>query len=294
MEHQTQGEIDFGFNGFIEILWRARWLVISAAVTLAVAAGIAAKLMPKTYKAVTVLSPVSSNSEGGQLGGLGSVVSQFGGLAALAGISVTGDDKKAESIAVLQSEALTRKFIADNNLLPVLFDKARNSEQADGETKGPSAPTLWTANAYFKKKIRTVTRDAKTGLVTLEIAWKDPVQAADWANGLVKLTNVYLRDKAIAESEGNIAYLSEQAAKTDAVGVKQAIYTIMQAEINKAMLARGSEEYALKVIDPAVAPETHSSPQFLIWVVGGFFGGLFLSVLVALLRALVIAVAKAS
>jgi hypothetical protein len=47
-----------------------------------------------------------------------------------------------------------------------------------------------------------------------------------WANELVRMTNDYLRDQAIQESERNIAYLNDQASKTDAVGAKQAIYAL--------------------------------------------------------------------
>ena len=69
------------------------------------------------------------------------------------------------------------------------------------------------------------------------------------------MANDNLRDRAIAESERNISYLNEQAAKTDVVGIRQTIYNIMETEINKAMLAKGSEEYAFKLIDPAVVPQ---------------------------------------
>ncbi len=52
---------------------------------------------------------------------LSSLATQFGGLASLAGVSVSGDSRRSESVAVLQSEALTEQYIQANNLLPVLF-----------------------------------------------------------------------------------------------------------------------------------------------------------------------------
>jgi uncharacterized protein involved in exopolysaccharide biosynthesis len=109
----------------------------------------------------------------------------------------------------------------------------------------------------------------------LTVTWKDPELAAKWANGLVRMANEYARDRVVAESERNIAYLIEQASKTDALGVKQAIYSILQSEINKEMLARGNNEYALKVLDPAFTPERPSSPKLALWLIMGFFGGLF-------------------
>ncbi len=92
-----------------------------------------------------------------------------------------------------------------------------------------------------------------------------------------------LRHKAIAESELNLAYLNAEATKTDIFPVKQGIYTMIQGEmVNKMMIAKGTSEFALKVLDPAVAPEKPSSPQPAIWALAGFFGGGLLSSLLAL------------
>ena len=127
---------------------------------------------------------------------------------------------------------------------------------------------------FFKKKIRTVTTDAKSGLVTLTVRWTDPHTAAKWANDLVHLTNQYRRERAIKESEQNIAYLTAEAGKTDVLGVRQAIYSILQNEISKMMLARGNEQYALKVIDPAIPPEKPASPMPALWTLIAFLGSM--------------------
>jgi uncharacterized protein involved in exopolysaccharide biosynthesis len=255
-------------------LLRARGLVVATCTLLfGIAAGVAAFLTPKSYQATVVLSPVASPTSGG-MGS--SMTSQLGGLAALAGISVGSDSRKSESIATLQSEALTERFISQNELLPIIY---RDDWDAGKRTwkKTINFPTLWKANQYFKNSIRTVATDNKTGIITLTINWKDPLIAATWANGLVDMTNESLRNKAIQESEMNIAYLTDEAAKTSIVEARQAIYTILQGEINKAMLARGSKEYAFRIIDPARPPEKQSSPIKSLWIVVGLFAGFCLS-----------------
>jgi LPS O-antigen subunit length determinant protein (WzzB/FepE family) len=98
------------------------------------------------------------------------------------------------------------------------------------------------------------------------------------------MTNDFLRDQAIRESERNIAYLNEQATKTDLLGARQAIFTILQSEINKVMMARGNDEYALKVLDPAFAPELASSPKLALWLAIGFVGGLILAIFAVIVR----------
>jgi uncharacterized protein involved in exopolysaccharide biosynthesis len=67
------------------------------------------------------------------------------------------------------------------------------------------------------------------------------------------------------------------------VVARQAIFSLLETEINKAMLARGNEEYAFKVLDPAFAPEKPSSLHPAIWTAIGVAGGLFLSLVAVLL-----------
>src|SRR6266702_1715040 len=195
-------ETELSLRQLIAALLGARWLILASMALAMVVAGIAGTLLPKSFKAVIVILPVTSSPGGGQLGGMGSLLNQFGGLASLAGLAAGSDTKKSESLAVLQSEALTEKYIQQNDLLPVLFWKSWDPRQKKWkETRPDEVPTLWKGNAYFNKSIRTVTTDAKTGLATLTIKWTDPHAAAKWANDLVNITNDYLRRKAIDESQ---------------------------------------------------------------------------------------------
>jgi uncharacterized protein involved in exopolysaccharide biosynthesis len=271
----------------LQQLWRRRLLVGAITLALCAAGALFGWLVPKSYKASVVVSPVS-NTPGSNLsgGGLSSLASQFGGLAALAGISLSGDSRKAESLAVLQSDDLTMRYIRENNLLPIIFSRKWDAARQRWRVLDPKdTPTLWKGNQAFRKRIRTVVTDTKTGLVTFSIEWQDPKLAAKWANDLVALTNDYLRAKAIAESERNIAYLNQEAAKSDVVGVKQAIYSILQTEINKEMLARGSEAYALRILDPATVPEEPSSAKPIVWVMAALLVSLLASLVVAFVRA---------
>jgi uncharacterized protein involved in exopolysaccharide biosynthesis len=277
---------ELNLREIVTLAWDSKWLIITITALFTVAIGGLAWMVAPRYSASVVMSPVTSNGNSSQLGGLSSIGSQLGGLASLAGISLSNDSKKSESLAYLQSDALTQDYIKSHDLLPILYRKIWDPQTRSWTVTDPKKmPTLWKAGDYFKKRIRSVTTDAKTGIVTLTITWKDPKLAAQWANDLVKMANDYLKDQAIAESDRNIAYLTEQAAKTDAIGAKQAIYSLMQSEINREMMARGSDAYALKVIDPAQPPEEVSFPKRALWVIGGFFTGIFFSLLAVFARA---------
>lgn len=269
----------------LQVLWMRKWLATGFTATLLAAALIAAWLLPKKYEASVLVAAVTETPGESEMGGLRSIMSEFSGLSSLAGLSIGADSRRAETIAVLQSRKLTQQYIEDNHLLTVLFAKLWDARHGRWKPTNPEKiPNLWTANEYFKHHVRAVTESKKTGLVTLTITWTDPQLAAEWANGLVKATNDYLRAQASDIADRNVAYLEQQAAKTDEVGVREAIYLVLQSEIDKAMIARGKEQYALKVLDPAVPPAKPSSPKPVMWSLVAVFAGLLLSLLAAFVK----------
>ncbi len=273
-------EKEVGLIDLLKDLWAAKRVIflVSAAFSLAfVAIGM---LIGKKYEATVVLSPTLEDSGSGHLGGLGALAGQYSGLASLAGISIGGGGNNAEATATLQSELITERYVRENDLLPILYAKDWDPVKKTWKVTDPEdMPTLWKAYRYFDKKIRKVEDDKKTGLSTLKVKWKDPVQAAKWANGLAKMTNDYLRQRAIDESERNIQFLNAEASKTNVIEIRNAIYAILQNEINEQMLAKGREEYALKIIDPAVAPELPSSFGVIALAALGFIAGGFAAAL---------------
>ena len=283
----STGDDQISLGELLRILWNARWLILVVTALCTGAAAIATVLVPKKYDATVLLSPVTNQSGSGALGSLTSALSQMGGgLGSLVGLSVAGaGGMRAEEIATLQSVTLTERYIRDNDLLPILFKKKWDAAAKRWKVTDPDElPTLWKGNEYFRKNVRTVAESTKSGLVTMTITWTDPVLAATWANDIVKVTNDYLRDKAIDQSERNIAYLTAEAAKTNVVELRTAIYSDIENEIKKEMGARGAAEYALKVIDPAVPAEKQSSPMKALWIIGGAVAGIVLSVTISLIR----------
>lgn len=244
-------------------------------------------VLPARYTAEITVLPESPSALGGESGGLaGRLSGGLGGLASLAGISLNGMNSfKAEAVATLGSRVLTNEFIQKENLLPVLF-----SSDWDSTTKTwkhpKRPPDLWRADRLFEKHIRVIKTDQKTGLVVMMITWRDPRISAQWANGLVALTNDYMRQRTIAEAERNISYLNDEIAKTSVVAVKDEIYSLMEEEIRNEMVANGAREFALKVIDPALPPDKPSFPKPIVWIPLGLLGGLFLGYLWCVTREL--------
>jgi uncharacterized protein involved in exopolysaccharide biosynthesis len=193
----------------------------------------------------------------GSLGGLG-------GLASLAGINL-GTGNSAEAMAVLVSREFTAAFLEDQNIMPQLYPNRWDAVQ--GRWK-PSiffdAPDIRDATQRFSKSIRTVQEDRKTGFVTMSIEWTDPKIAADWANLLVERLNERMRSNALVEAETNVSYLKQEIASSNVVPMQQSIGRVLEAELQRLMLAKATQEYSFKIIDHAIPPRRRSWPRGII------------------------------
>lgn len=266
------------------VVWRSGASIALLALVGLAAALSAALLSPKYYVASTVLATVGTQRDGTGLGGLQSLGSQLGGLASLAGISLADNSSSAETIATLRSETLTHRFIREQNMLRELFASDWDAETESWKTATP--PTVWLGARIFRRDVLSVVEDARTGLVTVSIEWRDPTVAAHWANSLVKLTNDHLRSEALARSAQNLEYLRDQLDQTSIVELRSAIFSLMETEIRNQMVARGNDAFALKVIDTAIPPERAASPRPVLWSALGFLLGLTCGMGWALIRAM--------
>lgn len=274
---------EISLNDILAAIKNRRYLILCLTILMTLTATLVAFIIPEKFEVSVVLAPADDDASG-KMGAAGAVFSQLGGLAGISALNGAGAGKRSEYIATLQSHALTEAFISDLNLLPTLYPSEWDNINARWKDDLISnKPTIWKAEKKFSEKIRAVSEDKKTGLVTLTITWSNPDIAAQWAAEIVKRTNAYLKSKAIARSNANLQYLNEQLGKTSVVELQKAIYTLIEAEIKKIMVANGSDEYAFRVIDPARPPEERSSPKRLLIASAGLFGGVTLGVFLALI-----------
>ena len=263
------------------VLIRYKRTILITTIFLASLATATAFLMTPKYRADVLMAPVIEDKNSGALSGL---MNQFGGLASLAGINVSGGGKVNEAIATLKSRAFTVKFIADNKLLPVLFSDKWNEEKKEWNVKRvEDTPSMWDAYELFNKEIRDVSTDNRSGLMTLSIVWKDREQAVQWANMLVSRVNKTLRDRAIEEAGKSLDFLNKELSKTSIVELQQVIYRLIEVQTNKIMLANVRIEYAFKVIDPAAVPDEDKfvEPKRKLIIFAGLFFGFFMGIVSA-------------
>jgi uncharacterized protein involved in exopolysaccharide biosynthesis len=259
--------------------WRLLAAVTLSAAILSIAFAL---LVTEKYEGVAVVV----DAEGGRTSGVtAAMLGQLGGLAGLAGIDVSqfaGTTNNAR--AVLNSRTLVEEFITHNGLLPILFSDDWDATRKRWKSSPDEAPTLWLGVRKFVEHVRTIEEDPVTGIVRIKVEWDDPKIAADWANGLVALANQIVRSRDLRDAQKSVAYLQGEIGKTHIVGLQQVLYSLVESEMQTIMLANVTEEYAFKVIDPAVVPELRSFPhRTLIVLVGTVLGG-FLALMVILVR----------
>jgi uncharacterized protein involved in exopolysaccharide biosynthesis len=251
-----------------QVLWQGKGIVIATTIIFAVGSVAYALLAKEVFRAEVLLVPAAEQSA--SMSG-----SQLGGFAALAGLSV-GNGDNIESLAVLQSRKFARDFIEQLDLLPVFFEKNWDAANKRWVQEDPDeVPDVRDGVKLFHEKVLSVSEERSTGLVTLAIEWTDPDIAAAWAGILVERLNDRLRERALQEAETNVAYLQSELASTTLVTLQDSIGRLLESELPKLMLAKGNEEFAFKIVDPAVSPKHRVRPKrALTVVIGTILGGL--------------------
>jgi len=261
----------------------ARWQVaaiVSAATAIAL---VMAFVITPVYRAEVLLVPVDEK-EHNQLSDL---ASKFGGLASFSGFSSNLRSSTTTSLAILKTRKFTVDFLRENSLLPILFSRDWDLERGQWKSdKQGEYPTYWQGYKYFDDKVRRISEDPDTGLITVSVEWSDPELAADWANKLVARLNAHLRQRAVHESKQSLEYLRNQLKKTSSVEVRDAIFSLIESEMKKSMLANVREEFAFQVLDAAVPPEEPVRPRRVLIVALGILLGGVSSVFWAISRAL--------
>lgn len=258
-------------------------IALTMATCLVLATALAFVMTPKFEGKVTA----SFADEGKSSGGLGALASQFGGLAEMAGVSVGGGGGRESNLAFLKSRYLVETFIKNNDLMPILYASKWDSAAKKWNVNDPEEiPTLGKAYKFFSTKILDIQNDKKAGTITLTITWKDREQAARWANDLLRLANATLRQRAIDDAQLSLNYLHEELGKTSVVEIQNTIHRVAETQIKTAMIANTQEQFAFKVIDPAVVadPDAFVKPKRPLMIALGAFGGLFLGILLVFVR----------
>lgn len=293
-------EIDL--TELLSVLWTGKWFVLGVTFLFAVIGALYSLSLPNKYTSKGVYAPVQNQS------GVSGLASQYGGLAAIAGINLGSGALSDidQAVALVTSWPFLENVVENNKMEPYILAvsgwdrKTRqllwNSEVFDSKRRvwldsGSEASLVPTSYTVYQelRRLLSVTHDANTGMVTVAVTHYSPEIAKQWVGLLVGAINEHFQSRDVIEARRNIAYLEGKVSETSVMEMRTVFYGMIESQIKTLMLAEVSGEYILKEVIPPKVPEKKSKPaKTLICVLFIVLGG-FISCMYILIRGFLIA-----
>ena len=222
------------------------------------------------YRADVIM--ISNAAEGEALNNL---ARQYSSLARIAGIDVGGDasvDDQDRSLAILTSRSFIEEFAQKRNIKPILFKESWDEDKKEWEDgiEPSAAQTFKIMSNYIDVAI-----DKRTNLINFSVVWDDPNIAAEVANKMIADLNEKIRLEQVNEYNQSISFVKAQLggsqqdyllsmnefSKSSKLTLQNVMLSLIEELTKKVMLANVRDEYAFKIIDPAVVPEIKYKPS---------------------------------
>ena len=300
-EHTVADE-EIDLRELFTAIWQGKWIVIAVTTLFAVASVFYAINEPNIYKSEALLAPAEEQ----QNSGLGALAGQFGGLAGFAGVDLGGSSTNKTQLAleVLKSRQFTNDFIQKYNILPDLmavesWDLTTNTVKYDPEIYNEktnawvrkieppkkSKPSMQEAFKEFNKLILVDTdTDKESGMIRLSVEHESPAIAQQWVTWLVEDINQVMKTRDVSEANKSTEFLTKQLEQTNIADIRTVLYKLVEEQTKTIMFANVRDEYAFKIIDPAIVPEQKFKPKRTLICILGVLLGVVLSAMIILIK----------
>lgn len=286
----THADDEIDLRELFGAIWAGKWLILVITTIFSVAAVLYALQLPDVYKSEVTLAPAEDS-------GL-KVPGQLGGLAALAGVNLGGmggGDKTSLALEILKSRDFIGRFIEENDLYIQImaakgWDRTENKLIIDSKIyNSDTQQWIRNVNKPFQPKpsnletiesfnnLYSISPDKTSGMIKLSVEHFSPYIAKEWTDNIVKSINEEMRRRELVEAENSINYLNKQIELTNLADVRTMLFSLIEEQTKKLMLANVREEYIFKTVDPAVVSESKWRPsRAIICLIAGalsfFFG----------------------
>lgn len=281
-EFPIRAEVDYiDFRRLYSHVLSNRWLVLICVVLTTVIFSCVALFTRPVYR-VTAVMVSAAQDRGENAVGLGS--SSLASLASGLGLGVVHQTASEEALAVLNSREFEERFITDEKLLPQLFPNKWNPITRDWRNKD-DPPTLAQGYKYFTKKILSISQARNSQLITLDVEWVNPQEAAEWATELVRRLNDEMRSRAISKADASLRFLEQQLQQTTTVEIRDALGTLIEAQLKQRMIAQVTQDYSMRFVAPPIGADGEKPvwpKKILLFALGppaGFLVGVLLTFL---------------
>jgi len=290
METQQDNSYEeINISELIAYLWASKGLIIFITILFAAGSVTYAINTPDKFTS-TALLQVQSGAKSSS-----NNISQLGGIASLAGISISSgnSNKSYYAIETLKSRDFLKHINSFKEVAPNLvaakgydfykkqtvFDETQYDAKMEkwirAETKErKTVPSYLEVHENYMKHIN-ITIDKKSGYLKIRFEHYSPEFSFSFINLLIDELNLVARQKDINESEMALEYLLNQLKTVEASNVKNSIGQLIDSQIERLMLANVREDYLVSTIDAPFIPEENSYPSRpMIAILGTLIGGI--------------------
>jgi uncharacterized protein involved in exopolysaccharide biosynthesis len=250
-----------------------KFIVLLTGLIVAITAAVSLLMTPQFAAKATFIvpAPAAGGSAAQALANLGGLMGS-GGAAGLLGGGKSPDEMYME---FLKQQSIANSLIEQFGLL-----------------KRWEKTSLSKTRAELKERT-LITSNKKAGLISVQVTDPDPAFAAELANAYVAALKSTLRNFAAGEARQRQQYYEDQLIRakielkktTDyrEMKVRESVLAVMMNQFEVATLD-AARESVIQVAEAATPPEQRAKPKRTIMVFIAGVAGLFLSVVIALLR----------
>ena len=302
--YKKESKDEISFAELFSILFKDKYLIISMTAIFAISSVFYALSLDNVYKSEVILEVSDSNS------GIGSLASQFGGLASLAGIGnipSAPQDKSSLAFEMLKSKNIVKNIYKYDGLVEgiaaidfydpetkeifykdKIYDSSKKTWTRKVETPFLNKPSYLEIYKILNEGIMSVAKDNKTGFIKLSVSHESPVFAKELIEKIVYEVNETSRKEDLMNSSSSLDYLYTQLSTNPINDIKKSINDLIKSNMEIKMLANIKEYYLIKPIDGPHIPLFKVSPTRSIICIGITIFGFLLSVIFVLMKAFVL------
>ena len=285
-------------------IWRGKWIILATMAAVVGSVTVWMKMTDPLYTASMVIAPATDAGTGG----LASKLSQFGGLASLAGINLPSDETVspfAQFNEVVTSVAVAQRLQENYGVNQKVFESSWDAENTRWvPPQGPVAELrtrvlrffnfpMWTppsagALAKFLSDELVKSYVARSGMRRLEFRHEDPEFAVQLLRWIHYEGDELIRELARERTSRQIAYIERKLATVSVSEYRLSLIQLLADQEKQMMMIQVDLPFAARIIEAPLVSATPTFPKpFRFLALGaavGFFIGVMLLYLIDSLR----------
>jgi hypothetical protein len=216
----------------------------------------------KIYWTKTVLAPIGSNAISGEIAA---------GLSGLTGMAIGGGEQDELTYGLLTSRFLISAFLSSN---PTSISSFSNCERYKNDSGGVQHDQARLVSCVMKSYIK-ISKDRKSGLVTLSVGGRNPTEAVANTQRYVDLHQTEMRNRTRMEAVAAIDSYGIELNTTTQIEIRDALFNLIQAELKKKAIASGGGSIGYTVVDPPYQDPSWYTPNLTKITVASLLSAIF-------------------